>query len=105
MAFFDVFYIIKHMILKFSLFVARRGGFLQQSKTRIMEETFEDYLLKQLDAPVILKDGSVAVDANGNPLTKEQAIATNLINNAMKGDIKSIQYINLLKQQTKRKKK
>lgn len=75
------------------------------TKTRIMEETFEEYLLKQLDAPVILKDGSVAVDANGNPLTKEQAIATNLINNAMKGDIKSIQYINLLKQQSKRKKK
>ena len=68
-----------------------------------MDETFEEYLLKQLDAPVILKDGSVAVDANGNPLTKEQAIATNLINNAMKGDIKSIQYINLLKQQSKRK--
>lgn len=75
------------------------------NKTRIMEETFEEYLLKQLDTPVILKDGSVAVDANGNPLTKEQAIATNLINNAMKGDIKSIQYINLLKQQSKRKKK
>jgi len=88
-----------------TLFVARRGGFLQQTKTRIMEETFEEYLLKQLDAPVILKDGSVAVDANGNPLTKEQAIATNLINMAMKGDIKSIQYINLLKQQSKRKKK
>ena len=75
------------------------------TKTRIMEETFEEYLLKQLEAPVILKDGSVAVDANGNPLTKEQAIATNLINNAIKGDIKSIQYINLLKQQSKRKKK
>ena len=70
-----------------------------------MEETFEEYLLKQLDTPVILKSGETAVDAMGNPLTKEQAIATNLINNAMKGDIKSIQYINLLKQQSKRKKK
>lgn len=34
MAFFDVFYIIEHMILKFSLFVARRGGFLQQNKNK-----------------------------------------------------------------------
>lgn len=70
-----------------------------------MDETFEDYLLKQLDSPVILKGGKTAVDAMGNPLTKEQAIATNLINNAMKGDIKSIQYINQIKQQAKRKKK
>lgn len=80
-------------------------GFYNKTKTRIMEETFEEYLLKQLDTPVILKSGETAVDAMGNPLTKEQAIATNLINMAMKGDIKSIQYINQLKQQAKRKKR
>lgn len=66
-------------------------------------ETFEDYLFQILDSPVVLKDGSVAVDANGTPLTKEQAIATNLVNLAMKGDIKSIQYINSLKALKNRK--
>lgn len=71
-----------------------------------MQQTFEDYLFAQLEEPVTLKDGSKAVDAQGNILTKEQAIATNLINKAMKGDIQSIQYIQNLKQfQTKKTKR
>jgi hypothetical protein len=53
----------------------------------------EDYLLSQLDTPVILKDGTQAAGPDGKPLTKQQAIATNILNLAMKGDIKAAQYI------------
>lgn len=53
----------------------------------------EDYLLSQLDQPVILKDGSTATTPDGKVLTKQQAIATNILNLAMKGDIKAAQYI------------
>lgn len=62
-----------------------------------MQQTFDEYLLKLLDEPVRLKDGSIAKDADGNILTREQAIATNLINKAMQGDYKAIQYINNVK--------
>lgn len=57
------------------------------------QQTMEDYLLAQLDQPVILKDGSTAVGPDGKPLTKQQAIATNILNLAMKGDVKAAQYI------------
>ena len=63
----------------------------------IMVETFDEYLLKLLDEPVRLKDGTIAQDAAGNVITREQAIATNLINKAMQGDYKAIQYINNVK--------
>ena len=53
----------------------------------------EDYLLSQLDQPVILKDGSTALGPDGKPLTKQQAIATNILNLAMRGDLKAAQFI------------
>ena len=56
-------------------------------------QTIEDYLLSQLDQPVVLKDGSTAVKADGTPMTKQEAIATNILNLAMKGDVKAAQYI------------
>ena len=52
----------------------------------------EDYLLSQLDQPVILKDGTIATGPDGKPLTKQQALATNILNLAMKGDVKAAQY-------------
>lgn len=55
--------------------------------------TMEEYLLSQLDTPVVLKDGSVAKKADGTPMTKQEAIATNILNLAMKGDVKAAQYI------------
>lgn len=55
--------------------------------------TIEEYLLSQLETPVILKDGSVATTQDGKPMTKQEAIATNILNQAMKGDIKAAQYI------------
>ena len=39
------------------------------------QQTMEEYLLSQLDTPVVLKDGS--------PMTKQEAIATNILNLAM----------------------
>ena len=72
-----------------------------------LPQTMEDYLLSQLDTPVILKDGTHATTPDGKPLTKQQAIATNILNLAMKGDIKAAQYINglQLKQQLNAKRK
>ena len=68
----------------------------------------EEYLLSQLDTPVTLKDGSVATKPDGSAMTKQEAIATNILNQAMKGDVKAAQYINQLQlraQLTKKNKK
>jgi hypothetical protein len=56
-------------------------------------QTLEDSLLAQLDQPVIIKDGSTAMGPDGKPLTKQQAIAMNLLNQAMKGDIKAAEFV------------
>ena len=53
----------------------------------------EDYLLSQLAEPVILKEGGQAMGPDGKPLTKQQAIAMNLLNQAMKGDIKAAEFV------------
>ena len=75
----------------------------QEDKTMTMEE----YLLSQLDQPVLLKDGTTATAPDGHILTKQEAIATNILNLAMKGDIKAAQYINglQLKAELNRKRK
>lgn len=63
--------------------------------------TLEDYLLAQLEQPVYIvdKEGhrSQAMKDDGTPMTKYEAIATNLINKAMKGDYHVIQYIENIK--------
>ena len=46
-------------------------------------QTMEDYLLSQLEEQVVLKDGSVLKGQDGHVMTKQEAIATNLINLAM----------------------
>ena len=56
--------------------------------------TMEEYLLSQLDTPVVLKDGNTLKDPHdGHELTAEEAIAHNMINAAMKGDVKAATYI------------
>ena len=52
-------------------------------------QTMEEYLLSQLDTPVVLKDGTMMTKPDGSPMTKQEAIATNILNLAMKGDVKS----------------
>ena len=47
------------------------------------EMTMEDYLLSQLDTPVKMKNGSIALKEDGTPMTKQEAIATNILNLAM----------------------
>ena len=59
--------------------------------------TMEEYLLSQLDTPVVLKDGSM--------MTKQEAIATNILNLAMKGDVKAAQYIQNIQMRAKIMKK
>ena len=54
-----------------------------------MPQTMEDYLLSQLEEQVVLKDGSTLKGQDGHVMTKQEAIAVNLINNAMKGDVKA----------------
>ena len=53
------------------------------------QQTMEDFLLAQLQEEVILKDGTQLKAADGHVMTKQEAIATNLINLAMKGDTKT----------------
>jgi len=69
------------------------------------QQTMEEYLLSQLDTPVILKDGSTATKADGSPMTKQEAIATNILNLAMKGDVKAAQYIQNIQMRAKIMKK
>ena len=65
----------------------------QPTKQPPEQQTMEDYLLSQLDQPVILKEGGQAMGPDGKPLTKQQAIAMNLLNQAMKGDIKAAEFV------------
>lgn len=71
-------------------------------------QTMEDYLLSQLDKPVVLKDGQRLKDPiDGHELTKQEAIAVNILNNALKGDIRAATYIQNIQaraQQNKKKK-
>ena len=79
----------------------------KKDKTPEQEQpmTMEEYLLSQLETPVTLKDGSVAMKPDGTPMTKQEAIATNILNQAMKGDVKAAQYINSLQLRQQRKKR
>ena len=63
--------------------------------------TMEEYLLSQLDTPVRLKDGTVAKKEDGTPMTKQEAIATNILSQAMNGDIKAAQYIQNLQERAR----
>ena len=69
-------------------------------------ETMEDYMLQQLKKTVILKDGNTLRDPHdGHELTAEEAIAHNMINAAMKGDVKAATYIQNLQARAKIMKK
>ena len=67
--------------------------------------TMEEYLLSQLETAVTMKDGTVVTKPDGTPLTKQEAIATNILNQAMKGDLKSAQYIQTLQVRAQMQKK
>ena len=72
--------------------------------------TIEDYICEQLAKPLKLKDGSTVVNDEGLPVTKEEGIAMNLVNQALQGDIKAVEYCQRAKlicaqSQSKNKKK
>ena len=69
------------------------------------KQTMEEYLLSQLDTPVVLKDGTMMTKPDGSPMTKQEAIATNILNLAMKGDVKAAQYIQNIQMRAKIMKK
>ena len=69
------------------------------------QQTMEEYLLSQLDTPVVLKDGTMMTKPDGSPMTKQEAIATNLINLAMKVDTKAAQYIQNIQMRAQLQKK
>ena len=56
---------------------------MAKTKDEQPQQTMEDYLLAQLNEEVILKDGTQLKAADGHVMTKQEAIATNLINLAM----------------------
>lgn len=67
--------------------------------------TIEDYILEHLAKPLMLKDGTVVLNDEGKPITKEEGIAMNLVNQALQGDVKAIEYINRAKVVASTKKK
>lgn len=69
----------------------------QPTETDNKQMTIEEYLVSQLETKVILKDGTYLTDpSDGHVLTKQEAIATNILNLAMKGDMNAVKYINNL---------
>ena len=81
-----------------------RSAESRQRKTE-GQQTMEEYLLSQLDTPVGLKDGTKMPNPDGSPMTKQEAIATNILNLAMKGDVKAAQYIQNIQMRAKIMKK
>ena len=67
--------------------------------------TMEEYLLQQLDQPVMLANGTIATAPDGHEMTKQEAIATNILNMAMKGDMKSADFIMRLQAVNKARRK
>ena len=68
-------------------------------------QTMEDYLLAQLNENVLLKDGTTATGPDGKPLTKQQAIAMNIMNQAMKGDLKAAEFVMRIQAMNRTRKK
>ena len=81
-----------------------RSAESRQRKTE-GQQTMEEYLLSQLDTPVVLKDGTMMTKPDGSPMTKQEAIATNILNLAMTGDVKAAQYIQNIQMRAKIMKK
>ena len=81
-----------------------RSAESRQRKTE-GQQTMEEYLLSQLDTPVVLKDVTMMTKPDGSPMTKQEAIATNILNLAMKGDVKAAQYIQNIQMRAKIMKK
>lgn len=52
--------------------------------------TIEDYICEHLAKPLRLKDGSQVLNDDGKPVTKEEGIAMNVVNQALQGDIKAM---------------
>ena len=50
---------------------------------------------------MVLKDGTMMTKPDGSPMTKQEAIATNILNLAMKGDVKAAQYIQNIQMRAK----
>ena len=75
------------------------------AKEQQEQQTMEEYLLSQLDTPVVLKDGTQMKAPDGHVMTKQEAIATNILNLAMKGDVKAAQYIQNIQMRAKIMKK
>lgn len=67
--------------------------------------TIEDYICELLEGPLRLKDGSYVLNDEGKPITKEEGIAMNLVNQALQGDIKSIEHCSRAKVVVAQKKK
>ena len=57
------------------------------------------------DEEMVLKDGTMMTKPDGSPMTKQEAIATNILNLAMKGDVKAAQYIQNIQMRAKIMKK
>ena len=78
---------------------------MAKTKDSQPQQTMEDFLLAQLNEEVILKDGTQLKAADGHVMTKQEAIATNLINLAMKGDVRAAQYIQNIQMRAQLQKK
>ena len=79
------------------------------------QQTMEEYLLSQLDTPVMIQvkdntgrptgETTTLKAPDGHIMTKQEAIATNILNLAMKGDVKAAQYIQNIQMRAKIMKK
>ena len=66
----------------------------KDDKQEPMTLTVQDYLINALDKPVAVKGGGFLKDpTDGHELTAMEAISMKVMQNALNGDLKSVQFI------------
>ena len=68
----------------------------------IEELSIQDYLINQLGQPVAVKGGGTLKDpTDGHEMTAKEAMAMKIMQNALNGDLKSVQFVMQLEQSHK----
>lgn len=67
---------------------------------KIEELSIQDYLINQLGQPVAVKGGGTLKDPiDGHEMSAKEAMAMKIMQNALNGDLKSVQFVMQLEAQ------
>ncbi len=72
----------------------------KKGQEQIETLSVQDYLLQQLGQPVAVKGGGTLKDpTDGHEMTAKEAMAMKIMQNALNGDLKSVQFVMQLEAQ------